>query len=59
VRSVGGFSNQEKTMILCVVEQAEAIYLKKILREEEPQAFVVFLNASEILGRGFSLSKVY
>ena len=59
VRSVGGFSNQEKTMILCVVEQAEAIYLKKVLREEEPQAFVVFLNASEILGRGFSLAKVY
>lgn len=58
VRSVGGFANQEKTMILCVVEQSEAIYLKKILREEEPQAFVVFLNASEILGRGFSLAKV-
>ena len=57
VRSVGGFANQEKTMILCVVEQSEAIYLKKILREEEPQAFVVFLNASEILGRGFSLAK--
>ncbi|ARD48330.1 hypothetical protein SporoP37_09250 [Sporosarcina sp. P37] len=58
VRSVGGFSNQEKTMILCVVEQPEAIYLKRVLQEEEPHSFVVFLNASEILGRGFSLSKV-
>lgn len=57
VRSVGGFSNQEKTMILCVVEQQEAIYLKRVLQEEEPQSFVVFLNASEILGRGFSLAK--
>ncbi|WP_301109912.1 YitT family protein [Sporosarcina sp.] len=57
VRSVGGFSNQEKTMILCVVEQQEAIYLKKVLQEEEPHSFVVFLNASEILGRGFSLAK--
>lgn len=57
VRSVGGFSNQEKTMILCVVEQQEAIYLKRMLQEEEPQSFVVFLNASEILGRGFSLAK--
>ncbi|MGE7546229.1 MULTISPECIES: YitT family protein [Sporosarcina] len=57
VRSVGGFANQEKTMILCVVEQQEAIYLKKILQEEEPHSFVVFLNASEILGRGFSLAK--
>nr|WP_153730987.1 YitT family protein [Sporosarcina obsidiansis] len=57
VRSIGGFSNQEKTMILCVVEQQEAIYLKKILQEEEPHSFVVFINASEILGRGFSLAK--
>lgn len=57
VRSVGGFSNMEKTMILCVVEQQEAIYLRKVLQEQEPSAFVVFLNASEILGRGFSLAK--
>lgn len=59
VRSVGGFSNQEKTMILCVVEQQEAIYLKRVLQEEEPHSFVIFLNASEILGRGFSLAKTW
>jgi len=59
IRSVGGFSNMEKTMVLCVVEQQEAIYLKKILQEKEPSSFVVFLNASEILGRGFSLSKTH
>ncbi|WP_059105103.1 YitT family protein [Shouchella shacheensis] len=59
ISSTGGFSEKEKTMILCVVEQQEAIYLKKVLREQEPSAFVVFLNASEILGRGFSLSKFY
>ena len=28
VRTVGGFSNAEKTLILCVAEQQEAIYLK-------------------------------
>ncbi|MGM0904432.1 MAG: YitT family protein [Bacillota bacterium] len=59
VRSIGGFTNKEKTMILCVVEQQEAIYLKKVLQEQEPSSFVVFLNASEILGRGFSSSKLY
>lgn len=59
IRSIGGFSNKEKTMILCVVEQQEAVYLKKIMQEQEPDSFVVFLNASEILGRGFSLSKVH
>lgn len=54
LKTVGGYSNDEKTMILCVVEQAEAVYFKKLLQEEEPDSFVIFVNASEILGRGFS-----
>ena len=29
IKTIGGYSNEEKTMILCVVEQAEAIYFKK------------------------------
>ncbi|CDO03431.1 hypothetical protein BN988_01945 [Oceanobacillus picturae] len=59
VRSVGGYSNQDKTMILCVTEQQEAVQLKRILQKEEPTTFVIFINASEILGRGFSLDKYY
>ncbi len=54
IKSIGGYSNQEKTMILCVVEQSEAVYFKKLLQKHEPTSFVIFLNASEILGRGFS-----
>ncbi|AOV06814.1 YitT family protein [Sporosarcina ureilytica] len=54
VKTIGGYSNAEKTMVLCVVEQSEAVYFKKLLQEEEPESFVIFLNASEILGRGFS-----
>ncbi|MGE8202955.1 YitT family protein [Heyndrickxia sp. NPDC080065] len=59
IRTVGGYSNQNKTMILCVTEQSEAVELKKMLQQEIPTAFVVFINASEILGRGFSLDKYY
>lgn len=59
VRSVGGYSNKDKTMILCVTEQQEAVQLKRILQKEEPDSFVIFINASEILGRGFSLDKYY
>ncbi|MDY0410329.1 YitT family protein [Virgibacillus soli] len=57
VQSVGGYTNEHKTMILCVAEQQEAVELKKLLQEEVPAAFVIFLNASEILGRGFTLDK--
>ncbi|SFA90316.1 Uncharacterized membrane-anchored protein YitT, contains DUF161 and DUF2179 domains [Lentibacillus halodurans] len=59
VRTIGGYSNLNKTMILCVADQQEAIKLKKMLQDEEPTSFVVFINASEVLGRGFSLDKYY
>ncbi|QTD41290.1 YitT family protein [Sporosarcina sp. Te-1] len=59
VKSTGGYSNNEKTMIFCVVEQSEAVYLKKVLQTAEPSSFVIFLNASEILGLGFSKAKLY
>lgn len=59
VNTIGGYSNENKTMILCVAEQTEAVYLKKLLKEEEPSSFVVFINASDIMGRGFSLDKYY
>ncbi len=59
VDSVGGYSAEEKVMMLSVVEQKEAVYLKNLLQRHEPTAFVVFLNASDTLGRGFSTEKLY
>lgn len=57
VRSIGGYTNQDRTMILCVTEQQEAVQLKKLLQKEASSTFVIFVDASEILGRGFSLDK--
>lgn len=57
IRSIGGYSNQDKTMILCVAQQQEAVQLKKLLEKEAPTSFVIFLDASEIMGKGFSLEK--
>lgn len=59
IRTVGGYSKENKTMLLCVTDQPEAVYLKKLLQKEEPTSFVIFIDASEILGRGFSLDKYY
>ncbi|WP_080873115.1 YitT family protein [Oceanobacillus timonensis] len=59
IRSVGGYTKMDKTMILVVAEQTEAVKLKKLLQEETPEAFTIFISASEILGRGFSLDKYY
>src|SRR5690606_27347837 len=43
VRSIGGYTNQDKTMILCVTQQQEAFQLKQILQKETPTAFVIFI----------------
>ena len=58
VQSFGAFSKKERALLFCVMEQAEALYFKQIITNEEPNSFVIFLNASEILGRGFSKAKI-
>lgn len=59
IESVGGYSGEERSMILSVTGNKEAIQLKKWLKEEEPNSFVVFINASDILGRGFTIEKYH
>lgn len=59
IESVGGYSGEERSMILSVTGNKEAVQLKNWLQEEEPNSFVVFINASDILGRGFTLEKYH
>ncbi|OAH54513.1 MULTISPECIES: YitT family protein [Bacillaceae] len=59
VWSEGGFSNQRKALLFSVVEQSEAVYLKELIQRHDTDSFVIFLNASDIVGRGFSLPKDY
>lgn len=57
--SEGGYSKQPKALLFSVLEQSEAVYLKELLQNEYTDSFVIFLNASDIMGRGFSLPKDY
>lgn len=54
--SEGGYSKQQKALLFTVVEQAEAVYLKELL-QQQTDSFVIFLNASDIIGRGFSMPR--
>lgn len=49
----GGFTANERTVLLSVVAQSEVSGLKKIVHECDTQAFVVFSDAKEVLGEGF------
>ncbi|WP_370297807.1 YitT family protein [Ammoniphilus sp. YIM 78166] len=49
----GGFTEKERPVLLCVVAQSEINALKKLVQETDPDAFVIFTNANEVLGEGF------
>jgi uncharacterized membrane-anchored protein YitT (DUF2179 family) len=48
----GLFEGQEKKMILIVVEVTKLQRLRQMVRETDPNAFLIITEASEMLGRG-------
>ncbi|MEQ6378499.1 YitT family protein [Bacillaceae bacterium S4-13-58] len=53
---IGGYTNEAKNILMCVVHQNEFIKLTQIIKREDPSAFVIAMNASEVLGEGFKTS---
>ncbi len=49
----GAFTNGEKRVIMTVMTRAQAIQLRNFIRTNEPTAFIMITNTSEIIGKGF------
>lgn len=49
----GGFTENEKPVLMCVVDQTEFIKLKQLVKSLDPTAFVIVMDAFEVLGEGF------
>jgi uncharacterized membrane-anchored protein YitT (DUF2179 family) len=49
----GGYTDSERPILMCVVNQTEFTKLKQLVKSLDPAAFVVVMNASEVLGEGF------
>lgn len=49
----GAYSGTEKTVVMSVVKPAEAVHLRNYIRQEQPTAFLMVTNSSEIMGKGF------
>lgn len=50
---VGGFTGAPQQVILCAVRRTELFALKRLVVQEDAQAFVLLLTADEVLGSGF------
>lgn len=53
----GGYQNDSKEMMMVVISEREITAMQEMIIKHDDDAFVVFMSASEVLGRGFSLDK--
>mgnify|MGYP001944222039 FL=1 len=53
LKGAGGFTNEERKVIMCVVQQNEYSKTAQVIRSIDIDAFVVVMNATEVLGEGF------
>ena len=55
----GGYLHHESQLILSVVSNRELSRVERLVKEIDPECFMVVSKVSEVRGRGFSLSKQY
>ena len=53
IHGTGMFAGNNRNMLLVVLRRREIVLLKEFISQTDQKAFVVSLNASEILGNGF------
>jgi len=49
----GGWSGQEKQILLCAVRAAQSYKVEEIVRGVDPDAFLIVMEANQIAGEGF------
>lgn len=52
----GGYTHENKTVILCALDRKQAVLLKRYIRHEDAHAFIMITRSSETMGKGFRLS---
>ena len=50
----GAYSDAHKTVIMTTMRRSQAIRLRNFIRQQEPTAFIMIENSSEIIGKGFN-----
>ncbi|SPF33142.1 conserved membrane hypothetical protein [Candidatus Desulfosporosinus infrequens] len=53
-QATGAFSGEAKQVVYCVINRTELSQVKKIILDQDPQAFVAISEVPEVVGEGFS-----
>ncbi len=51
--AVGAYSGEQRKMVVSVCRRAEALTLRRVVKECDPNAFIIITKSSEIIGKGF------
>ena len=49
----GMYTNQDKTILICVISPREIARIKDVVLEVDSKAFVIVNDSREVLGEGF------
>ena len=58
LHGTGMYSNNDRDIMLTVVNQGQTARLKEIVHYHDPNAFVILVSANEIVGEGFEDTKL-
>ncbi len=50
----GMYTGMDRPVLMCVVRSRDIPHMKKIVQEEDPEAFIFISDVREVLGEGFS-----
>lgn len=53
ISGTGAYSGREKSVIMCVMKKQISAQTEVIVREEDPDAFMIVTSATEIFGEGY------
>lgn len=53
LNGVGGYSNQDSKIVLCVATKSDCAHMEKLIKEIDEQALIVITDASRVIGKGF------
>ena len=54
VKVTGGYTHQEKTLILCVIGKRQLVKARRIINKVDANAFAYVENVREVIGKGFA-----
>ena len=57
VRATGGYTMENKTVLMCALKENEAEHFQKRVLEKDRTAFIIFSESSQIVGNGFRVYK--